>query len=100
MRCLHLADAAKAAAQLQGENLDVVANRAAPVALDEDDDADVVVIEARHASRSAEMLARAAAHLEDDYLSQSEYASWTRSVAVCAALSSSVDDRRRATGAW
>jgi len=79
--CTDLADAAKAAAHPEG------------------DDADVVVIEARHAFRSAEMLARTAEHLERDYLAQSEQADWTSSAAVCAGLSTSVDELRRATGA-
>lgn len=97
--CLDLADTAKAAPHPAGETLDVDANRADSIAVEEGDDTDVVVIEARHATRSAEMLARTAAHLEGDYLSLPEHAAWTSTAALCAGLSISVDELRRATGA-
>lgn len=98
--CFDLADAAKSAERPDDENQHVVAEDAGTVVVVvEGDDIDVVVIEARHAFRSAELLAHAAAHLEDDYLSLSDQDAWTNSAAVCAGLSTSVDELRRATGA-
>lgn len=96
---LDLADASKPAAHPRVENVGIVANRVYEVAVDKDDDADVVVIEARHASRSADLLALTAANLETDYQSLSEQDEWMSSAAVCAGLSTSVDELRRATGA-
>jgi hypothetical protein len=97
--CLDLATAAKPAARSHDKDAEEGAGRADAVVVGEGDEADLVVIEARQAFRSSELLARAAAHLERDYLDQAEQAAWTSSAAMCACLSTSADDLRRATGA-
>lgn len=97
--CMDMADAARSAATRTMMEPDVLADPAGPVEPEDVDDIDVVVVEAKHAFRSAELIAHAAAHIESDYLSEPEYDAWTNSAAVCAGLYTSVEDLRRATGA-
>jgi hypothetical protein len=96
--CLDLAHTAKKTASA-AEEVAVEAKRTDPNAGAQGQDADVIVIEARQAFRSAELLARAAAHHERDYPNQADQDHWTTSAPMCACLSPSTADLQPATGA-